>query len=228
MSLIWERDPYRPKSQALSVERIVDASIAIADAEGLEALSMRRVATALCTGTTTLYRYVDSRDDLLDLMADAVQNAHVPLTGDWRTDLEAYAHHERELWLRHPWLAPLLATRPSLGPNGLRGLEHALTAAAPLTTDTAEAASAVGLIRDYVRGAVMRELAEKETQRRTGQSEDQWRAAVAPYLRKIIESGSYPRVARMTESADLSPAEQFSYGLRRLLDGIAAVQQAAK
>lgn len=102
MSLIWERDPYRPKSQALSVERIVDASIAIADAEGLEALSMRRVATALCTGTTTLYRYVDSRDDLLDLMADAVQNAHVPLTGDWRTDLEAYAHHERELWLRHP------------------------------------------------------------------------------------------------------------------------------
>jgi AcrR family transcriptional regulator len=228
MSLIWEREPYRSKRQALSVERIVDASIAIADAEGLDALSMRRVAAELSTGTTSLYRYVDSRDDLLDLMADAVQDDHVPLTGDWRADLEAYAHHERELWLRHTWLAPLLATRPSLGPNWLRGLEHALTAAAPLTSDIADAASAVGLIRDYVRGAVMRELAEKETQRRTGQTEDQWRAAVAPYMRKVIESGAYPLVARMTKSADLSPAEQFSNGLRRILTGIADSQRTAK
>ncbi|MFJ4653251.1 TetR/AcrR family transcriptional regulator [Nocardia sp. NPDC088792] len=224
MSLIWDREPYRPKSQALSVERIVDASVALADAEGLDALSMRRVAAELSTGTTTLYRYVDSRDDLLDLMADAVQDDHAPLTGDWLADLEAYAHHERELWLRHPWLAPLLATRPSLGPNWLRGLEHALGAAAPLTSD---AGSAVGLIRDYVRGAVMRELAEKETRRRTGQTEDQWRAAVAPYMRKIIESGAYPQVSRMIMAADLSPAEQFSHGLRRILTGIADSQQTA-
>jgi AcrR family transcriptional regulator len=228
MPLVWERDPYRPKRQALSVERIVDASVAIADTEGLDALSMRRVAAELSTGTTSLYRYVDSRDDLLDLMADAVQKYHVPLTGNWRADLEAYAHHERKLWLRHPWLAPLLATRPSLGPNWLRGLEHALTAAAPLTTDIAEAGSAVGLIRDYVRGAVMRELAEKETQRRTGQTEDEWRASVAPYLRKLVDSGAYPQVMRMTKSADLSPAEQFSYGLRRILTGITASQQTAK
>ncbi|WP_405163175.1 TetR/AcrR family transcriptional regulator [Nocardia sp. NBC_01499] len=228
MSLIWDREPYRPKSQALSVQRIVDASIAIADAEGLDALSMRRVAAELSTGTTTLYRYVDSRDDLLNLMADAVQDSHVPLTGDWRADLEAYAHHERELWLRHTWLAPLLASRPSLGPNWLRGLEHALAAAAPLTSDIAATASAVGLIRDYVRGAVMRELAEKETQRRTGQTEDQWRATVAPYLRKVIESGAYPRVSQMTKAADRSPAEQFSFGLRRILTGIADSQQTAK
>jgi AcrR family transcriptional regulator len=228
MPLIWERDPYRSNRQALSVERIVEVSIAIADAEGLDALSMRRVAAELSTGTTSLYRYVDSRDDLLDLMADAVQDDHVPLTGDWRADLEAYAHHERELWLRHPWLAPLLATRPSLGPNWLRGLEHALTAAAPLTSDIADAAAAVGLIRDYVRGAVVRELAEKQTQRRTGQTEEQWRVAVAPYMRKVIESGAYPLVSRMTASADLSPAEQFSGGLRRILAGIADSQQTAQ
>ncbi|GAB2532630.1 TetR/AcrR family transcriptional regulator [Nocardia heshunensis] len=227
MSLIWDRDPYRPKGQGLSVERIVDASVAIADAEGLDALSMRRVAAELSTGTTTLYRYVDSRDDLLDLMADAVQDAHAPLTGDWRTDLESYAHHERALWLRHPWLAPLLATRPSLGPNWLRGLEHALTAAAPLTPDITEAASAVGLIRDFVRGAVMRELAEKETQRRTGQTEDEWRAAVAPYLRKVIDSGAFPHVALFTESADQTAAEQFSNGLHRILTGIADSQRTA-
>ncbi len=205
----------------------MDASVAIADAEGLDALSMRRVAAELSTGTTSLYRYVDSRDDLLDLMADAVQDDRVPLTGDWRADLEAYAHHERELWLRHPWLAPLLATKPSLGPNWLRALEHALTAAVPLTSDIADAASAVGLIRDYVRGAVMRELAEKQTQRRTGRTEEQWRAAVAPYMRKVIESGAYPLVSRMTKSVDLSPAEQFSYGLRRILAGIADSQQTA-
>ncbi|MFI1919685.1 TetR/AcrR family transcriptional regulator [Nocardia sp. NPDC020380] len=225
MSLIWDREPYRPKSQALSVERIVDASVAIADAEGLDALSMRRVAAELSTGTTTLYRYVDGRDDLLDLMADAVHGDQVPLTGDWRADLEDYAHHVRELWLRHTWLAPLLATRPLLGPNWLRGLEHALAAAAPLTSDIADAASAVGLIRDYVRGAVMREISEKETQRRTGQTEDQWRAAVAPYLRKIIGSGAYPQVSRFIEAADPSAAEQFSQGLRRILAGIADSHQ---
>ncbi|QLY29335.1 TetR/AcrR family transcriptional regulator [Nocardia huaxiensis] len=225
MPIVWEREPYLPKRQALSVERIVATSIALADAEGLEAVSMRRVATELSTGTTSLYRYVDSRDDLLDLMADAVQEDQPPLTGDWCADLEAYAHHERALWLRHTWLAPLLATRPSLGPNWLRGLEHALTAAAPLTSDIAAAGSAVGLIRDYVRGAVMRELAEKETQRRTGRTEDEWRADVAPYMRKIIESGAYPRVSRMTEAADPSPAEQFSYGLRRILAGIADTAQ---
>ncbi|WP_429423573.1 TetR/AcrR family transcriptional regulator [Nocardia sp. GAS34] len=228
MSLIWERDPYRSKRQALSVERIVAVSVAIADTEGVDALSMRRVAAELSTGTTTLYRYVDSRDDLLDLMADAVHDDHAPLTGDWRADLEAYAHHERELWLRHAWLAPLLATRPSLGPNWLRGLEHALTAATPLTSDIAAAASAVGLIRDYVRGAVIRELAEKQTQQRTGQTEDQWRAAVAPYMRKVIDSGAYPSVSGMIKSADLSPAEQFSYGLRRILSGIADSQQRAQ
>lgn len=222
MPLVWEREPYRPKRQALSVERIVGVSVAIADAEGLDALSMRRVAAELSTGTTSLYRYVDSRDDLLDLMADAVQDDQVPLTGDWRADLEAYAHHERELWLRHPWLAPLLATRPSLGPNWLRGLERALTAAAPLTADVAAAGSVVGLIRDYVRGAVMRELAEKQTRQRTGQTEDEWRADVAPYMIKIMESGAYPRVAALTATADLSPAEQFASGLRRILTGIAA------
>ena len=228
MPLIWEREPYQPKRQALSVERVVNASVAIADAEGLDALSMRRVAAELSTGTTTLYRYVDSRDDLLDLMADAVHDDHAPLTGDWRADLDAYAHHERALWLRHTWLAPLLATRPLLGPNWLRGLEHALSAAAPLTSDIADAASAVGLIRDYVRGAVMRELAEKQTQRRTGQTEEQWRAAVAPYLRKVVESGAYPQVSRMTDALDPSPAEQFSYGLRRILAGIADSRQTPK
>ncbi|MGW4248919.1 TetR/AcrR family transcriptional regulator [Nocardia sp. NPDC004722] len=227
MSLIWDREPYRSKRQGLSVEGIVDASIALADAEGLDAVSMRRVATALSTGTTSLYRYVDSRDDLLDLMADAVHDDHLPLTGDWRVDLEAYAHHERELWLRHPWLAPLLATRPLLGPNWLRGLEHALTAAASLTSDVGAAAAAVGVIRDYVRGAVMRELAENETRRRTGQTEDEWRAAVAPYLRRMIESGAFPQVSRMVGAADRPPAEQFSDGLRRILAGIADSQRAA-
>ncbi len=222
MPLVWEREPYRPKRQALSVERIVGVSVAIADAEGLDALSMRRVAAELSTGTTSHYRYVDSRDDLLDLMADAVQDDQVPLTGDWRADLEAYAHHERELWLRHPWLAPLLATRPSLGPNWLRGLERALTAAAPLTADVAAAGSVVGLIRDYVRGAVMSELAEKQTRQRTGQTEDEWRADVAPYMIRIMESGAYPRVAALTATADLSPAEQFASGLRSILTGIAA------
>lgn len=106
----------------------------------------------------------------------------------------------RRLLLRHPWLGPVPTTRPLLGPNLLRGLEHALAAAALLISDIADAAAAVGLVRGYVRGAVMRELAE----------------------------GEFPLVSRMIASADRSADEQFSYGLRRILAGIADSRQAAR
>ncbi|MEQ4716491.1 TetR/AcrR family transcriptional regulator C-terminal domain-containing protein [Nonomuraea sp. B19D2] len=92
---------------------------------------MRRVAAELGSGTTSVYRYVTNRDELLDLMVDAVRGEDLPHlpSGDWRADLAQIAYGQRELMLRHPWLATLLGSRPALGPHSLRQVDYALAAA---------------------------------------------------------------------------------------------------
>ncbi|MFI7699177.1 TetR/AcrR family transcriptional regulator C-terminal domain-containing protein [Nonomuraea sp. NPDC049480] len=200
------------------------AAIAVADAEGLDAVSMRRVAAEVKSGTTSLYRYLENRDELLDLMADAVwgEGAPGPLTGDWRADLAEVARDQRAMVLRHPWMARLMTSRPTMGPNSLRRFEHALTAAAALTPDITRASAVIGAIGSYVLGAVAKELAEQEAQRRTGLSEQEWRAAIGPYIRGVVESGAYPQFnRRVVEADDLSFSDQFEFGLACLLTGCA-------
>jgi AcrR family transcriptional regulator len=207
------------------VERIVQRAIAIADAEGLAALSMRRIATDLESGTASLYRYVSGRDDLLDLMIDVVQGETAPpaLSGQWRADLTAVARHARAALLRHPWLGPELAGRPALGANSLRGYDLALAAAGALTPDITLAANVVDTVMAYVAGAVARHVAEDLAQRRSGLTEQQWRDSVGPYIRDVIAGGAYPQFARrVVEGADLTLDERFDFGLTCVLDGIAA------
>ncbi|MBT2226663.1 TetR/AcrR family transcriptional regulator [Nonomuraea sp. NEAU-A123] len=223
MSLVWNREPYSPKRQAMSVERVVRTAIGIADAEGLDALSMRRVAAELKSGTTSLYRYVANRDELLDLMADAVWGEDPPqeVSGDWRADLAEVARRQRSTLLRHGWLGALMTSRPSLGPNSLRRFDAALRAAGALTPDITRASAVMALISDYVLGAVARELAEQEASRRTGMTEQEWRASIAPYIREVVASGDYPEFARsVVEADDLDFTDQFEFGLRCLLRGV--------
>src|ERR1700722_17086262 len=106
----------------MSVRRIVETPLHIADAEGLDALSMRRIAADLQSGTTSLYRHVSSRDELIDLMLDAAYGDEplADLTGDWRVDLAAMSGRLRTTVLRHPWIGGAITTRPALGPNALR------------------------------------------------------------------------------------------------------------
>ncbi|NUP60567.1 MAG: TetR/AcrR family transcriptional regulator, partial [Nonomuraea sp.] len=112
--------------------------------------------------------------------------------------------------------------RAALGPNSLRRLEYALSAAAALTADITRAAAVIGVIGDYVLGAVAKELAEQEARRRTGLSEAEWRAAVAPYIREVVASGDYPQFnRRVVEADDLSFGDQFEFGLDCLLRGFA-------
>jgi len=223
-ALVWTKDRRVPRRQAPSVERIVRTAITIADAEGLAALSMRRVATDLESGTASLYRYVASRDDLLDLMIDAVQGETAPpaLSGEWRSDLAAVARHIRATLLRHPWLGPELSGRPALGANSLRLHDLALAAAGALTPEITLAANVVDTLMAYVFGAVARHLAEELAQRRSGLTEDQWRASVGPYIREVIAGGAYPQFARrVIDGADLTADERFDFGLSCILDGVA-------
>jgi hypothetical protein len=144
------------------------------------------------------------------------------LTGDWRADLAAMARRLRTAALHHPWIAAAMTTRPTLGPNALRQIDASLAAAISLTSDITAASNIVTTIGYYTLGAVASELAELEARRRTGLTQEQWRATVAPYIREVIKNGGYPHFARrVTEAGDLSAEAEFEFGLACLLDGIA-------
>ena len=178
--LVWTRPNLMPRRRAPSVEEIVTRAILVADDEGIAAVSMRRIAADLGSGTASLYRYVTNRDELLDLMIDAVrgETAQPELTGDWRVDLTAVARNMRTGLLGHPWLVAELTGRPTLGPNSLRRHDIALGAALALTPDITTAARVVEIVNAFVFGVVAAEIAELQAQRRTGQTEEIGRAHV--------------------------------------------------
>ncbi len=224
-TLVWTRLAEQRRRQSLSVEQIVAVAVGIADGEGTPALTMRRVATEAGTGTTSLYRYVTNKDELLELMVDAVQGEReLPEqpSGDWRADLTLIAEAMRATMLRHPWLATEVGNRAPLGPNALRRANFAMLAAGGATEDVTVAAALLGAVANYVHGAVLAELSELEAVRRTGMSKDEFRAAVSPYVREVVvDSGAYPALLRrMIEAEDLSYDEQFAFGLRCVLAGI--------
>jgi AcrR family transcriptional regulator len=227
---IWirpERAARGPRP-AHSRAEIAAAGIQVADSDGIEAVSLRRVAATLGTGTTTLYRYIASKDELFDLMIDSAMGEREPPapTGDWRADLRAIAHENRAMVLRHPWLATLPATRTALGPNSLAWLEatYATVGALDLTPD--EAMAHVSTLLTFVRGHVIDELAEQEAARRSGMDMTAWLAAQAPYGETIIGSGRYPHLARIMVEAETPHADDryeraFRQGLNHILTGLA-------
>ncbi|HEY2508020.1 MAG TPA: TetR/AcrR family transcriptional regulator [Streptosporangiaceae bacterium] len=199
---------------------ITAAAITIADREGLEAVSMRRVAAALGTGAASLYRYVDNREDLLDLMSDAVGAEYVyrAPTGDWLTDLLELGEQARAILRRHPWLAFLLLTRPALGPNGLALLEHFLETLASHPASAAAKIEAFAIFSATSALFMQNEL--------SGGAGRQHRNAA--YLRQALATGSHRRLGELLEAgapADPSqhvrdPADRYRDILARILTGL--------
>ncbi|MET7740822.1 TetR/AcrR family transcriptional regulator C-terminal domain-containing protein [Streptomyces sp. NPDC005385] len=224
-SSVWTRPRPEPRRRAPGVDQYVAAALAVADAEGLAAVSMRRVAGDLGSGTASLYRYITNRDELVDLMVDAAQGED-PLpepTGDWRADLGAVARGLRTTLLRHPWLAGELTGRPALGPNSLRRSESALRAGVALTPDITLASQALGTVRAYVLGSVAAQLALRRAEQRTGLSEEEWQRSVGPYITEVLAAGEHPMLARrVIEAEELDPDVEFTFGLDCVLDGLAA------
>jgi AcrR family transcriptional regulator len=226
---IWmrpERADRRGPRPAHSRDEIARVAIRIADAEGLEAASMRRIGAELGTSAMTLYRYVPSRNDLIELMTDAVvgdMNLPAEPTGDRRADLELLAHELRAHWRRHPWLITLVRGRPVLGPNSLRMTEfmHGTLARPGLPID--EVTGLAGLFTSYVFGFVRNEVGWDEEARRTGVTREQWMTEVGPYVRQLVDSGRYPMFARVIRETDAefhTADARFEAGLRRVLNSI--------
>ena len=199
--------------------QIAAAAVGIADGSGLAAVSMRRVAAAIGTGAASLYRYVANRDELLELMADAVHaelDLSAPPSGDWRADLLALARRMREVYRRHPWLLDVAPGRVALGPHAVAYLEHALAVLAGLDVPARVKLEAVAMLNGIVALGVRAEIA-------VGGSTSTWQAAQAEFLAAVVAGGRHPHLAAAVTDAGAGPAGEddlFDRVLPRLLGGL--------
>ncbi|MGW0431764.1 TetR/AcrR family transcriptional regulator C-terminal domain-containing protein [Micromonospora sp. NPDC003197] len=210
----------------LSRELLVRTAIALADAGGLAAVSMRQLAAELGAATMALYRHVRSRDDLILAMVDAVLAAAplpaVPPAG-WRARLELLARAQWAVYRRHRWLPHLISMpRPQPLPNGMAHTEWALRATAGLGLDTQLRWHVAVTLMAYVRGIATNLEAQAQAVQDTGLTDEQWVETHEATFHQLI-TGRYPTLAALTETVDLELDTVFEFGLHRLLDGYAAL-----
>jgi AcrR family transcriptional regulator len=223
MVVVWERpEPTdRPAPAPLSRERIVEAAIRAADADGLAAVSLRKLAAALDVGPMRLYGYIATKDELLELMADAVHAEIQPAGDGWREVLRSLAEATRRAAHQHEWYADLLGGRPQVGPHTLASGEAVVAGMGEIDVNTV--VPVIAAVKAYVIGAVRREIAELRAERATGTDENQFRAAYGPYLQRTFATGKFPAMASVVrDGPHLSADETFRIGLEFLLDGIGA------
>lgn len=224
---VWERPEPQPRAAPvpLSREKIAATAIRLADAHGLDGLSLRRIAKELGVGPMRLYDYVTSKDELLDLMVDVVyaRIAEVGRHSGWRATALAIAHATRTAALDHEWFADLLGGRPHLGPHALAVGEATAAALnqAPGVRGIDDLQRALGALNAFLVGAVRREVTERRTARSTGTDEAAFQAGLGPYLTRMLETGRYPTIARLViDGAHLNAEETFHHNLTTLLDGV--------
>jgi AcrR family transcriptional regulator len=233
---IWVRPEPGTRRARFSREQIAAAALAIADAEGFEAVSMRRIAAQLGAGTMSLYRYISTKDDLVTLMDDALMGESlVPegeLPADWRAALTMIARQTRAALLRHPWAVVSLQGRGaagqdgSFGPSGLRHFEQSLAALDGAPLDTAAKLELLTIVDDYVMGSVLR---SGEMQDRN-EADPQYAAAVMEFITGQLATGEFPRIAALSQdpaAAGLTDpdrvAARFERGLALLIEHAAGV-----
>lgn len=232
---IWERPEPGERRAAYSRDQIAAVAIEIADAEGFQAVSMRRVARELGAGTMTLYHYVRNKDELIALIDDAIMGellvASEQLPEDWREALAAIARRTRDAFMRHPWVFEIPPLTEG-GPNGTRHFEQTLVAVAGSGLDLVDRIELAALVDDYVFGFAVR----RNQFLASGQASDprEMAAAFGEHARNhlaSLDSEEYPNVAALFADRDpeevlaelleraLGP-ERFERGLQLLLDGI--------
>jgi DNA-binding transcriptional regulator YhcF (GntR family) len=213
--------------QPLSRKHVLRAAMTIADVEGLDAVSMRRLAADLGVGPMSLYRHVANKDELVTQMADeAFGEAELPAEGPdgWRAKLELIAHRQWELCRRHLWLPRAVSfTRPALVPAMMAHTEWTLRAldglGLPMATRTREALTLHGLVITVALSLA----AEVESEQETGVTLDGWRLAQRRRADQLLDSGRFPLLATIPAETASDLNGLFEYGLARHLDGFAAL-----
>lgn len=242
LAVLWGVDdpPTRGPKATFTRDAIVTTAIEIADADGIEAVSMRAVAKALGVGTMSLYRHVPSKEALVALMIDRI-NGEAPdldsLTGTWREKLEALAWGDWKLAHRHPWVlvaAPGMV-RPVAGPNSLAAYESWLAVAAETGLTGVDVVQVVSAVHFLVEGAIRSAVDNATIEQRTGVSNEEWWAAQDQILEQTFDPERYPAFTAASEAGGFGGSSEdgtyqdpidierhFRVALATLLDGIEA------
>jgi AcrR family transcriptional regulator len=219
--LLWNA-PARTKrgtKPQFRLEDTIQAAIKVADASGLAALTMGRIAQQLGVTTMALYRYVPGKVQLVDLMIDAALKEPPKPTGrGWRSEMESWARADLALFLQHRWLFEATSTRASLGPNWVRWLEAAFTALSTTRLSTSEVMAVLLLIDGHVRSSAQIMVGAKASR--------EWADNFARMLETVSHGDSrYPTFSRLIATGGfsepgLSLEQMFEFGLQRLLNGV--------
>jgi AcrR family transcriptional regulator len=236
IELLWGLRPEgsRPGPKPrFTVAEVAVAAIALADADGLAALSMRKVAERLGVSPMSLYTYVPGKAELIDLMFDTVLasgEADDEMPGEnWRARLEWVARDNFARYLRHPWLLQVATSRPPLGPNVVAKYDRDLRAVDGIGLGDIEMDLVVQMVGDFVHGAARTAVSATLVAQRTGLTDEQWWERAAPVLEKVLDPAATPIASRVGSAAGAEynaagdPARAFEFGLARLLDGVAAL-----
>ncbi|MFJ9780422.1 TetR/AcrR family transcriptional regulator [Amycolatopsis sp. NPDC101161] len=240
LALLWRArggaaEPTRGRRPTLTIERIVAAAIAVADADGLVAASMHRVAKELGAGTMTLYTYVPGKAELVDLMVDDVlverrlPGPGEPRPADWRAQVALYAERTHAAYRKHPWLCEVSRVRPPLGPGQLAGQEYLLSIMDGLGLPPRQAVAAANGIGTYVDANAALGAENTRLERSTGQSTEAWWHQRSSFWENYFVVDAHPAMNRIWLGGgfDDSPKGQgeaaYEFGLNRMLDGIQAM-----
>ena len=245
VELLWGRRGRgrRGPRPGLSVDAIVEAAVRVADAEGLEAISMARVAAELGFTTMSLYRYVASKDELLQLMYNNSARGAEDLVlegDDWRAKIRHWAIVQRDILDVHPWITQLAMPAPPLAPNSLHFVERALAALDPTGLPAAEKLRAIGLITSFTlneaklandaRHAAKAAAAAAAASGSADSAADgaaTWQPMTyEEMLRELVDEQTYPHLYRLARDARpetrQTEREGFLYGIDLILDGVQA------
>ncbi|GAA2088519.1 TetR/AcrR family transcriptional regulator [Streptomyces albiaxialis] len=222
----------RGPARGLDVPRIVEAAIAVADAEGLGAVSMGRVAKGVGVSTMALYRYVASKDDLLILMEDAAvasPSPGPPVEDGWRAGLEFWSQGIRAVYEQHPWIMRIPISTPPLSPHSVEWMELALSYLAGTGLSAEEQLGVLTLLGGYVRQQVS---LSTDIQAAASADGGTWENVERRYwtlLDKLTDRERFPAITALLESGELGGQDgaeveeegtAFEFGLARILDGV--------
>ncbi|GIP38165.1 TetR family transcriptional regulator [Paenibacillus sp. J31TS4] len=225
------KQPKRGPKGELSVEQIVEAAVAIADREGLAAVSMSRVAGALGFTTMSLYRYLSSKEDLLVLMQDAASAVPIPPQreeADWRDEMREYVRETIRVFREHPWYGDLPITGVPVTPNVLRFVEWGLRTMREFPLSDYEKMSIILLLSSYARSCGIIEQDLGRLVREGGDPDSFSGLSYTAALRRLVDADRYPYLHPLVmsgvytgEKEDENPVgDDMEFGLERILDGI--------
>jgi AcrR family transcriptional regulator len=237
LALLWRHQTPTPPTPltgkqgpkpSLTLDNIVATAINLGDQEGLEALTMRRVAQQVGVAPMSLYTYVAHKQELMTLMIDQACGEAIQTypTTHWRVGVTAIAETNWALYQRHPWLLAIYSERPPLGPGVIGKYEHELQVFEGLGLTDIEMDAALSFVLNFVRSAVADHLQAARQQSESALSNQAWWEAHAPDLERWIPPGRYPLAERVGSAAGefYGGAYQahfaYTFGLQRVLDGL--------